>query len=61
MSIIVILFKYVAGGMVNAKTRLNSVERWCPNTNKWEDVCPLPRHLSSCCLVSCDGRLYVIG
>lgn len=54
-------YLYVAGGMVNAKTRLNSVERWCPNTNKWEDVCPLPRHLSSCCLVSCDGRLYVIG
>ena len=53
--------KYVAGGMVNAQTRLDSVERWCPNTNKWETVASLPVPLSSLCLVACTGHLYAIG
>ena len=53
--------KYVAGGMVNAQTRLDSVERWCPNTNKWETVASLPVPLSSLCLVAGTGHLYAIG
>lgn len=54
-------YQYVAGGMVNAQTRLDSVERWCPNTNKWETVASLPVPLSSLCLVACAGQLYAIG
>ena len=47
--------------MLNARDRLKSVERWCPNTNKWEEMCPLPQALSSACLVACEGTLYHIG
>ena len=47
--------------MINRKTRLSSVERWCPDTNQWEEMKSLPRALSSSCLVSCDGKLYLVG
>ena len=53
--------QYVAGGMVNTKTRLSSVERWCPDTNQWEEIKDLPRALSSSCLCACDGKLYLVG
>lgn len=46
---------------MNVQTRLDSVERWCPNTNKWESVASLPVPLSSFCLVPCGGLLYAIG
>lgn len=55
------MLQYVAGGLVNNKTRLSSVERWSPDANEWEDVVSLPIPISSSCLVGCDGKLYIIG
>lgn len=51
---------YVAGGH-NGTKRLDSVERYNPDSNTWVKLQPMLKPLSSCAAVTCDGCLYVIG
>ena len=40
---------------------LNSLERYCPNTNTWTTVASMPTHRSVGRLIALRGLLYTIG
>ena len=52
---------YVIGGEANAKTRLNSVLKYNPDTDLWHRGSPLSIPRSSVCAVADSKSLYVIG
>ena len=52
---------YVIGGEANAKTRLNSVLKYNPDTDLWHSLSPLSSPRSSVCAVADSKSLYVIG
>ena len=52
---------YVIGGEANAKTRLNSVLKYNPDTDLWHRVAPLSCTRSSVCAVADSKSLYAIG
>lgn len=51
---------FVVGGFDGLR-RLRSVERYDPFSNSWASAAPLPEAVSSAAVVSCEGRIYVIG
>ncbi|XP_047549983.1 kelch-like protein 35 isoform X1 [Lutra lutra] len=51
---------FVVGGFDGLR-RLRSVERYDPFSNSWAAAAPLPEAVSSAAVVSCEGRIYVIG
>ena len=46
---------------VKGTSRLDSVERYDPETNSWADVPPLKMAVTSPAVVAYDGALYVTG
>nr|XP_025866398.1 kelch-like protein 35 [Vulpes vulpes] len=51
---------FAVGGFDGLR-RLRSVERYDPFSNTWVAAAPLPEAVSSAAVVSCAGRIYVIG
>ena len=51
---------YAIGGY-DGTSRLSTVERYCPKTNKWTFVAPLARATSRMFAVGLNGFLYVAG
>ena len=51
---------YAVGGW-EGTSRLDSVERYDPETNTWSDVPSLKMAVTSPAVVACDGALYVTG
>nr|XP_006812423.1 PREDICTED: kelch-like protein 24-like [Saccoglossus kowalevskii] len=53
-------YVYVVGGYDGA-SRLSSTERFDPKNNNWEQVKSLLEAVSSPGIVTCDGKIYVLG
>ena len=51
---------FAVGGFDGLR-RLRSVERYDPFSNTWAAAAPLPEAVSSAAVVSCGGKIYVIG
>ncbi|XP_021560360.1 kelch-like protein 35 [Neomonachus schauinslandi] len=51
---------FAVGGFDGLR-RLRSVERYDPFSNTWAGAAPLPEAVSSAAVVSCAGRIYVVG
>lgn len=51
---------FAVGGFDGLR-RLRSVERYDPFSNTWAAAAPLPEAVSSAAVVSCAGRIYVVG
>ena len=53
-------FIYVVGGY-DGQGRIDSMERYCPETNVWIEQKPMETALSRCQAVGYNGYLYVAG
>ncbi|XP_065676838.1 kelch-like protein 12 isoform X1 [Hydra vulgaris] len=51
---------YAIGGFDGAQT-LNSVECYCPITDRWKFVSPMITHRRCTCAVSCGNFIFVVG
>jgi len=54
-------FLYVVGGLDHSNTPINSVLKYNPDTNQWQEVSPLSSPRSHVCAVADGNNLYVIG
>ncbi|KAL2079174.1 hypothetical protein ACEWY4_024918 [Coilia grayii] len=52
---------YAIGGERAANLNVDSVERYCPNTDSWSFVCPLDQPMSSHAASVWEGQIYVSG
>eukprot|EP01018_Ginkgo_biloba_P030945 Gb_17370 [translate_table: standard] len=54
-------FLYLAGGRDRDRKPIVAAERFDPQTNQWEEVCPMQEARSECLGLVLDSRFYVVG
>uniref|UniRef100_A0A4W5LMK7 Kelch-like family member 33 n=1 Tax=Hucho hucho TaxID=62062 RepID=A0A4W5LMK7_9TELE len=52
---------YAIGGYIDPETNLDSVERYCPNTDSWSSAQPLDMTLSCHAATLMDGEVFISG
>ncbi|XP_024290264.1 kelch-like protein 33 [Oncorhynchus tshawytscha] len=52
---------YAIGGYIDPETNLDSVERYCPNTDSWSFAKPLDMTLSCHAATLLDGEVFISG
>ncbi|XP_041731757.2 kelch-like protein 33 [Coregonus clupeaformis] len=52
---------YAIGGYIDPETNLDSVERYCPNTDSWSFAQPLDMTLSCHASTLLDGEIFISG
>lgn len=54
-------FVYVCGGLDANRKRINSVERYSPESNEWKTMSPMNRRRGAPQIVTLQGYIYAIG
>ena len=54
-------YLYIVGGFDDSTNPINSVQKYNPDTNQWQDVSPLSSPRSHVCAVADGNYLYAIG
>lgn len=53
-------YLYVCGGY-DGLISLNTVERYCPSSDKWQMLRPMNKHRSAGGVVAFEGYIYALG